>query len=89
MNLLLHIPPELEALLARQAKSSGKAPEDIALRVLKEQLACEALSTASPMTEELAAEEWISDVRSWVEGRRKLDREADDSRESIYAGRGE
>ncbi|QDV81054.1 hypothetical protein [Botrimarina mediterranea] len=84
MDLLLNLPPALEALLAERAKSSGKAPEDIALRVLEEQLVDESLASAS-----LPADEWVADIRSWADSHRKLEHEADDSRESIYAGRGE
>ncbi|QDV73217.1 hypothetical protein [Botrimarina mediterranea] len=84
MNLLLHLPPELEARLTQQARSTGQNPEEIALRVLEEQLVDETLATAS-----LSADDWVSDVRSWAESHRTLSQEADDSRESIYAGRGE
>lgn len=84
MILLLNLPPALEALLAERAKSSGKAPEDIALQVLEEQLVEESLPSES-----LPADEWVADIRSWADGHRRLEYEADDSRESIYADRGE
>ena len=31
MNLILHLPPETEALLKAQAEATGKAPEEFAL----------------------------------------------------------
>jgi hypothetical protein len=34
-------------------------------------------------------EEWVRALREWAESHPKLDHIADDSRESIYAGRGE
>ena len=35
------------------------------------------------------AEEWIARLRAWSEGHPKRDIEIDDSRETIYEGRGE
>ena len=84
MNLLLHLNPELEAKLGEQAKAAGKAPEEIALQVLQEQLDAEPLATAS-----LSADQWIADIRSWAKSHRRLSHEVDDSREAIYAGRGQ
>ncbi len=34
-------------------------------------------------------EEWARAIREWAESHTRLEREADDSREWIYAGRGE
>ena len=38
MNLTLQLSAELEAKLVEQAKALGKAPEELVLQVLKEQL---------------------------------------------------
>ncbi len=38
---------------------------------------------------DLSAEAWAREFRRWAEGHRRLPGEADDSRESIYEGRGE
>lgn len=38
---------------------------------------------------ELTAEQWVADFERWAESHRHLPHEADDSRESIYEGRGE
>jgi hypothetical protein len=84
MSLILHLPPETEAKLKEQAAATGQAPEELALRVLEEQLVTPA-QTALPAS----ADEWIADIRAWAESHRRLPRDADDSRESIYAGRGE
>jgi hypothetical protein len=56
----------------------------LALEALQEQL-----SLSSPSAALLSADEWIADIRSWAESHRRLPHDADDSRESIYAGRGE
>lgn len=39
--------------------------------------------------DEIAAPEWCERFERWAESHRHLAHEADDSRESIYAGRGE
>jgi hypothetical protein len=84
MNLVLHLPPETEAKLIEQAAVTGTAPEELVLRALEEQLA---MSAQSPSA--ISAEEWVADVRAWAAKHRYLLGDADDSRESIYAGRGE
>ena len=38
MNLILHLPPETEALLKAQAEATGKAPEEFALSALQAHL---------------------------------------------------
>jgi len=84
MSLILHLPPETEAKLKEQAAAIGQAPEELALRVLEEQL-----TIAGHSSQHLSADEWIADIRAWAERHRNLPTDADDSRESIYAGRGE
>ena len=37
----------------------------------------------------LSPEEWVQNLEEWATSHPRLDRVADDSRESIYAGRGE
>jgi hypothetical protein len=53
-------------------------------KALEEQL------DAAPNAEAaIPPEEWVADFRAWAAGHRHLPQEADDSRESIFAGRGE
>ena len=40
-------------------------------------------------TDALTATEWCERFETWAAGHRQLPQEADDSRESIYSGRGE
>ena len=92
MNLILHLPPETEAKLNAQAAAVGKAPEEFALITLEEGLAARSRppvvdAPASPNP--VSPQQWIADFRKWAEGHRRLEHEADDSRESIYFGRGE
>ena len=84
MNLILRLSSDIEAKLREQAAITGQSPEELALQALEEQLAA---STQLPAG--ISADEWVADIRSWAESHRHLPREADDRRESIYAGRGE
>ena len=58
-------------------KAVGLLREELELNEQHETARCE------------SAEEWIADFHAWAESHRHLPHEADDSRESIYAGRGE
>jgi len=84
MNIVLQLSPETEAKLLQQAVRVGKPPEELAMKALEEQLAAE-----SPVLETQTAQQWIADFHRWAESHRQLPHEADDSRDSIYAGRGE
>ncbi len=84
MNLILHLPPETETKLNEQSALTGETPEQLALRALEEQL-----GVSIERSSNLSADEWIADIKAWAASHRRLPREADDSRESIYAGRGE
>ena len=84
MNLVLQLSPEIEAKLLQQAVLVGKPPEELAMKALEEQLAVE-----GPVMEVQTAQQWVADFHRWAERHRRLPREADDSRESIYEGRGE
>lgn len=90
MNLILNLPPGTEQLLRQQAAAVGAPPEEFALRALEAQLAAAKQNgpPVLPPSEELSAEEWIADIRQWAESHRRLDHEADDSRESIYSDGG-
>ena len=84
MNLMLNISPEIEAKLLEQSALTGKVPEELVIRALEEML----LVVEQPPTA-LSAEEWVADIREWANSHRCLPYDVDDSRESIYAGRGE
>jgi hypothetical protein len=92
MNLILHLPPETEALLKSQAEATGKAPEEFALSALQAQLR-EATGRPKQRSrrtrQKLTPEEWIADIRKWSESHDHGVVNADDSRESIYDGCGE
>ena len=84
MSIVLRLSPETEAKLLQQAVLVGKPPEGLAMKALEVQLA-----TENPVMEAQTAEQWVADYHRWAESHRRLPHEADDSRESIYAGHGE
>jgi hypothetical protein len=83
MNLSLSLSPEIEARLLERSAITGKGPEELALSAIEDQLL-----VGEKSSESLSAEEWVADIRAWANSHRRLPHEADDSRESIYAGRG-
>lgn len=80
MKLQVNIPEPLAEKVYRAAESQGKTPEDVALQAIEKQFGEEA--TLSP-------QEWVEDIRAWAAAHPILTHEIDDSRETIYAGRGE
>ena len=89
MRLILNLPPETEAKLKEHAAAVGKPPEEVALRALEAHLAASAPPKGHRQRRKLTPEEWAADLEKWAESHRRLEHEADDSRESIYSGRGE
>ncbi len=84
MNLVLNLSPEMEAKLRERSARTGEVPEEVALRASEDQLVAE--DQPAP---DITAEEWVADIRAWANGHRRLLHDADDSRESFCAGRGE
>jgi hypothetical protein len=85
MNLTLHLTPNTEAKLKEQASITGRSLEEIALEALQEKLAAsgeedESLTPASRLTE----------FQAWLASHPASSAHVlDDSRESVYSGRGE
>jgi Arc/MetJ-type ribon-helix-helix transcriptional regulator len=71
----------VDDLVASGRFRSREAVLDQAVQVLREQI--------KHNGDELTAREWCDRFELWADGHAALDRAADDSRESIYAGRGE
>lgn len=86
MTLTLHLTPEIENRLRHWANQAGKNPETIALEALNEKLA-EADSQPSHTAGNDA--EWKAKLSACIALHPTVTHPLDDSRESIYAGRGE
>jgi hypothetical protein len=89
MSVLLNLPAETERLLKEKAARTGQTLEGY-LQALAEREAT-ILNGTRPRPAELTAEEWSAEWRNWANADRRLPAGLviDDSRESIYAGRGE
>jgi hypothetical protein len=63
-------------------------PEE-AIRALQSFIAVLRGQTGTGSPSFLSREEWARAIKQWAENHPKIDKPADDSRDSIYAGRGE
>lgn len=90
MTIHLTLPPEMEATLCERAAAEGKDPASLALEAVAEKLA----ATNGPVSEGAAAsrlDAWnrfVAGMRAHA-GTLPSNHFVDDSRESIYEGRGE
>jgi hypothetical protein len=83
MSVTLHLTPDLERRLREQAAGRSQSLEEYLERLAEESLRAE--SSPPPRT----ADQWEAEWRAWAAGHATLPTAADDSRESIYAGRDE
>lgn len=84
MNLILQIPPELEAKLSEQAKAEGKPLEVVVIEALKDTLLSE--NDSGPV---LSSEYRLAKFRELLASMPDGSPDADLSRESAYGNRGE
>jgi hypothetical protein len=85
MVLTLKLTDKAETKLRHEAAASGTDVGVYVSRLIEQQL-----SRAEPLSpEELGIEQWCVLWRQWARDHARLPYEVDDSRETIYAGRGE
>ena len=83
MTIRLDLSPETEAKLREQARASGKDVEGFVREAVEQKLASAPAASLTP-------EQRLQLFREWVASHPKRPGvHMDDSRESIYAGRGE
>lgn len=87
MTVTIKIPSATEAELRRQAAALGEKPEKYVLHIVQKELAAREPRPARKMP--LDFDQRIARLESWTASHAPLPYPADDSRESIYAGRGE
>jgi hypothetical protein len=85
MTLTLSFPPELEAKLRQRAAAEGKDPETLVREAVEQKLGAEQPVPADAK----GFDEWQAEFNAWVASHQPIGHEVDDSRESIYRGRGE
>jgi len=89
MTLKIPLEPATEARLRKRAAAAGKNPEDFVVEVIEEELA---IDEPAPSLEPASADKrdaWLTEFHAWVASHPRLDHVVDDSRDSIYSGRGE
>ncbi len=82
----LEIPPDIEHWLKEHARNSGMSEQQFALKVLQEQAIEQALSPNGEHQKDHTA--WMAELRNWSIDHPGGTHFVDDSRESIYEGRG-
>lgn len=85
MNVRINFPAEIEANLLRRAAAAGKDVETIVKELVTERLAEE----ISPPAKAASHAEFMARLRGIIHRHPRSNGSVDDSRESIYAGRGE
>ena len=85
MNVSINFPAEIETSLLRRAAAVGKDVETIVKEFVAERLVEE-----SPLPAKAAShDEFMAKLHGIIDLHAMSNRSVDDSRESIYAGRGE
>jgi len=85
MTVTISFPPEVEAKLRERAAASGKDVSAIVREAVEEKLA----ATPAAGMPGKRFEEWSAALHAWAASHKPVSHFVDDSRESIYAGRGE
>lgn len=86
MNIRINFPSEIETALLNRAAAAGQDVESFVRNVVTESLAEQDMAVP---TKKQQPAEFRTRLESWIDLHPKLDHAIDDSRESIYAGRGE
>jgi hypothetical protein len=89
MTLTLALPPDVESKLLRHAAATGKDPAAFVQETLEEKLASFSEPRLTAAQRAAAWDGWVEHMRSWADNNLPRRHRVDDSRESIYEGRGE
>lgn len=85
MNLSVNFPPEVEAALRQRAASTGKNVETLVAEIVIDDVA----EQVPPRERSQSHADFMAKLHSIIELHGGSNGKMDDSRESIYAGRGE
>jgi uncharacterized protein (DUF1778 family) len=86
VTLELQLTSDIEAKLRKQAAATGQEVAEFVLQAVTEKLA---ETDSQPSGTSLKDEEWQEKLRAFIDLHPVVTHFVDDSRESIYAGRGE
>ena len=84
MTVTIHLPSETEHQLRAAAARRGFTLEDFLTQLVVSSAAGEVAPTSDK-----SAEDWVAEFRAWAASHTPVRHFVDDSRESIYEGRGE
>ncbi|MBI5863070.1 MAG: hypothetical protein HZB38_00885 [Planctomycetes bacterium] len=89
--MTLHVPlsDASEARLRAYAAASGKDVPSVIAEAIEEKLAIFEEEATEQKHRSRTTEQWLAEFRRWVASHKRVDHFVDDSRESIYEGRGE
>jgi hypothetical protein len=82
----IELKPEVEMQVLVQAASKGVSVESFLASVIESNLPSE---DPDPFYKRASPEEWSRAFREWAESHDSIQTDVDDSRDSIYEGRGE
>ena len=86
MTVKLELTSEIEAKIREQAAASGQDVEAFVLQAVAERLADVDSASSSPSRN---GDDWVQKLRACIDYHPVVTHVVDDSREAIYAGRGE
>jgi hypothetical protein len=89
MSVILKLPPETELILKKKAAHAGQTLEAYLEQLAERHAQVVGNSTLAVPPSKLAADQWVDQLRAWAASHRALQTMVDDSRETIYEGRGE
>ena len=89
MTLTIPLSHETETRLRQQAAALGKDVAAFVRETVEEKLASLPKRDLTPSERASAWDRWVAHMRDWVEKNVPPGHTLDDSRESIYEGRGE
>ena len=85
MTVIVSFPPELETRLRDRAARAGQAVDAFVRDAVEEKLASDVASTERGLT----PQQRLAAFEAWIADRQPVNQFVDDSRDSIYEGRGE
>lgn len=90
MQLNVSLPAEIETALRRRAAAAGLDLETFVTNVVTEEVTEEVAEEPTPKPRAArSSAKYAERLKAWIDLHPVLDHVIDDSRESIYAGRGE
>jgi hypothetical protein len=89
-TIAVQLLPETEEILREKARLHGETLETFLQRVAeREAQSCNGPAQSPERPAPAAGDSWSAQWRNWAASHAKLPAEADDSRQSIYADRGQ